>query len=105
MGFLDKLKPQPRWKNADPAIRLEAIKDLDDLLEIGLIAELDSDARVRRSALGRVVAADVLGRIASADADQETRDRAAERLVTLASRSAGADAEGVRREVWLPCRL
>lgn len=93
MGFLDKLKPQPRWKHADPTVRLEAIKELDDLHELGLIAESDSDVRLRRSALARVVAADVLGRIANADSDQETRDRAAERLVALASRSAGSEAE------------
>src|SRR5262245_6424736 len=93
MGFLDKLKPQPRWKHADPAVRLEALKELDDLLELGVMAESDADVRVRRSALGRVVAADVLGRIANADADQETRDRAAERLVALASRTGGAESD------------
>ncbi|MCC7042272.1 MAG: DUF349 domain-containing protein [Acidobacteria bacterium] len=91
MGFLDKLMPQPRWKHADPAIRLEAVKDVDDLQELAVLAESDPDVRVRRAVLARLDDAAVLGRIASADADAETRDRAADRLVTLASRgSAGS---------------
>jgi hypothetical protein len=35
MGLLDKLKPQPRWKHADPGVRLEAVRDLDDPVELG----------------------------------------------------------------------
>jgi hypothetical protein len=94
MGFLDKLMPQPRWKHADPAIRLEAVKDVDDLQELAALAETDPDVRVRRAVLARHDDAVVLGRIASADADAETRDRAADRLVTLASRgSAGSGDE------------
>jgi hypothetical protein len=93
MGFLDKLMPQPRWKHADPAIRLEAVKDVDDLQELALLAESDPDLRVRRSALARVDDPLILGRIASADADAETRDRAADRLVTLASRGSAASSD------------
>ena len=33
MGFLDKLKPTPRWKHADPAVRLEAVRELEDPAE------------------------------------------------------------------------
>jgi hypothetical protein len=91
MGFLDKLMPQPRWKHADPAIRLEAVKDVDDLQELAVLAETDPDVRVRRAALLRLDDTAVLGRIASADSDAETRDRAADRLVTLASRGTGGD--------------
>ncbi len=54
MGFLDKLIPQPRWKHADPVIRLEAVKDVEDLQELALLAENDPDARVRRAAMVRV---------------------------------------------------
>jgi hypothetical protein len=85
--------PQPRWKHADPAIRLEAVKDVDDLQELALLAESDPDLRVRRSALARVDDPLILGRIASADADAETRDRAADRLVTLASRGSAASSD------------
>lgn len=93
MGFLDKLMPQPRWKHADPAIRLEAVKDVDDLQELALLAENDPDVKVRRAALARVDDPAVLGRIGSGDADTETRDRAADRLVALASRGAAGSSD------------
>ena len=85
MGLLDKLKPQPRWKHADPAVRLEAVRDLDDPGELATLAETDADARVRRAAICRLTDATVLGRVAATDADAETRDRAADRLVALAT--------------------
>src|SRR5262245_2273478 len=86
MGFLDKLKPQPRWKHADPAVRLEALKELDDPVELGLLAESDPDARVRRATVGRVVDANIPGRVAGSDPDAETRERALDRLVSFACR-------------------
>jgi hypothetical protein len=91
MGLLDKLKPQPRWKHADPAVRLEAIRELDDPAELTALAEADPDAKVRRAAVVMVSDAASLGRIAAGDADAEVRDRAADRLVTLASRPASAE--------------
>jgi hypothetical protein len=87
MGLLDKFKPQPRWKHADPAVRLEAVRDLDDATELAALAETDADARVRRAAVGRIADAPVLGRVATTDADAETRDRAADRLVALSTAS------------------
>jgi hypothetical protein len=89
MGLLDKLKPTPRWKHADPAVRLEAVRELDDPIELAILAETDTDARVRRAAIPRTVDPAVLGRVAAGDADPETRDRAADRLVALAT--AGGD--------------
>ncbi len=85
MGLLDKLKPQPRWKHADPSVRLEAVRELEDQAEQAILAELDPDARVRRSATARIADPSVLGRIAAADADPEARDRAADRLLALAT--------------------
>jgi hypothetical protein len=90
MGLLDKLKPQPRWKHADPSIRLEALRELDDPIELSALAESDPDIRVRRAAILRSSDAAVLGRIAASDSDADTRDRAAERLLALAT---GADDE------------
>jgi hypothetical protein len=84
MGFLDKLKPQPRWKHADPAIRLEALKELDDPVELAGLAESDPDVKVRRCAIGRVVDTAVLGRIVANDPDADARERAADRLVGFA---------------------
>lgn len=88
MGILDKLKPQPRWKHADPAVRLEAVRELDDAAELAVLAETDPDARVRRAAIPGTTDAAVLGRVADGDADQENRDRAADRLLALATASA-----------------
>ena len=87
MGFLDKLKPQPRWKHADPSIRLEALKELEDPVELGLLAESDPDPWVRRAAVVRVVDANILGRLARSDSDAETRERALDRLVAFACRA------------------
>ena len=85
MGLLDKLKPQPRWKHADPSVRLEAVRELEDQAELAILAELDPDARVRRSAAARIADPSVLGRIAAADSDPDARDRAADRLLALAT--------------------
>lgn len=98
MGILDKLKPQPRWKNADPAIRLEALRELDDPIELALLAESDPDARVRRLALGRVSDVAVLSRIAANDADTEHRDRAADRLLAIAGARGDAGTEAAALE-------
>jgi hypothetical protein len=94
MGFLDKLKPTPRWKHTDPAVRLEAVRELDDAAELAILAETDPDARVRRAAIPRTADAAVLGRMASGDADPETRDRAADRLVAMAT-TGGDEASAV----------
>jgi hypothetical protein len=85
MGLLEKLRPQPRWKNADPAVRLEALKELDDKAELDALAEFDPDVRVRRAVVGRLDNVTVLGQVARADADLETRDRAGDRLLALAT--------------------
>src|SRR5262249_16357790 len=85
MGLLDKLKPQPRWKHADAAVRLDALKELTDPVELASLAESDPEAKVRRAALARVEDPALLGRIASADADADTRDAATERLLALAT--------------------
>src|SRR6187431_1567084 len=95
MGFLDKLKPQPRWKHADPAVRLEALRDLNDPQELAQIGEADPDAKVRRAAVGDLTDAACLGRIASGDSDTDVRERAAERLVFLACRPVGAESAEV----------
>src|SRR5262245_12875455 len=92
MGLLDKLKPQPRWKHADPAVRLEALKELDDPIELAAMAETDPEAKVRKAVVARLGDAEVLGRIASNDPDTDTRDRASERLLALATAAGGDEA-------------
>ncbi|MBM3751840.1 MAG: DUF349 domain-containing protein [Acidimicrobiia bacterium] len=83
MGILDKLKPQPRWKHSDPAVRLEAVRELADDMELAEVAETDADPKVRRAAVARIVDPTVLGRCI-ADADQSVKDEAADQLAALA---------------------
>ena len=54
MGILDRLKPQPRWKHADPAVRLEALRDLDDPAELAGLAETDPDIKIRKACIAPV---------------------------------------------------
>lgn len=91
MGLLDKLKPQPRWKHTDAAIRLEGVREVEDVSELAALAETDPDVKVRRAAVARIEDPEVLGRIAASDADGETRDRAADRLASFACRGTGAE--------------
>ncbi len=83
MGILDKLKPQPRWKHTDPAVRLEAVRELADEMELAELAETDADPKVRRAAVARISDPEVLGRCAT-DADQGVKDEAADQLAALA---------------------
>ena len=57
MSFLDRFKPQPRWKHADPAVRAEAVATVpDDDEHVEVLRELargDVDLRVRRAAGAR----------------------------------------------------
>lgn len=92
MGLLDKLKPQPRWKNTDPAVRLEAISDLETPSDLAALAEHDADTKVRRAAIEKVSDPAVLGRVAASDADPGVRDAAGDRLLALALEDSGENA-------------
>jgi hypothetical protein len=108
MSFLDRFKPQPKWKHADPAIRAAAIPDIPDDDEhrpvLEELATADDDVRVRRAAAGRVLDVEVLVRLAHAEGDAALQRELAERLVELACAPAADDAvaaralEGVRDE-------
>jgi len=84
MGILDRLKPQPRWKHSDPVVRLQAIPELGDAIELAALAEHDPDAKVRTAALAKVIDPVVLGRVTTSDTDRGVRDAAADRLLALA---------------------
>lgn len=92
MGILDKLKPQPRWKHSDPAVRLQALADLADPTELAALAAQDPDPNVRAAAIEKIEDAAVLGRLAAGDASQDVRDAAADRLVALAIGGSSQDA-------------
>ena len=86
MGLLEKLRPQPKFKHADPTVRLEGLHELDDAEQETLLALAmeDPDARVRRAAIGRVSDPAALAGIVRNEGDQTARDAAASRLAAIA---------------------
>lgn len=96
MSFLDRFKPQPRWKHADPAVRLEAVPAIpDDDEHVAVLQELareDADVRVRRAASDRLVRVEDVVLMAKAEQDEELRREYAERLVAIATAPAPTDA-------------
>jgi hypothetical protein len=85
MGILDKLKPSPRWKHADPEVRLEGVRELEDGTEIAILAETDPEPRVRLAAIARLSDPVALGRVLTGDSSDDARERAADRLHALAT--------------------
>ena len=86
MALLDRLRPQPAWKHADPAVRIASLDTLPES-EVGVIATLartDESPRVRRAAIARLTDADALGMIARGEVDAQVRADALARLLTLA---------------------
>ncbi|MBA3949367.1 MAG: hypothetical protein H0X44_05410, partial [Acidobacteria bacterium] len=71
MGILDKLRPQPRWKHTDPAVRLDALPEIPESDAPTVLAEIaatDADARVRRRALDLIDDVAVIAGVAGRDA-------------------------------------
>ena len=95
MSFLDRFKPQPRWKHADPAIRAAAVTEVPqddehraDLVELAS----DDDLRVRRAAVARLFSVEDLVRVARTEQDADLRREIADRLVDVAVAPADTDA-------------
>ena len=69
MGILEKLRPTPRWKHTDPAVRAAAVYELtgegEDADTLLALAREDADPRVRRAAVARIEALPVLAEIAA----------------------------------------
>src|SRR5688500_1076433 len=97
MSFLDRFKPQPRWKHADPAVRAAAVAEIPDDLEhqavIEELASADEDLRVRREALARVANVAVLAAAARSERDEDLRRDVTERLVAIATAPGGAEGD------------
>ncbi len=97
MSFLDRFKPQPRWKHTDPAIRAAAVPDIPDDPEhrvaIEELATADEDVRVRTAALARVTDVTLLTRLARSEPDADLRRQVADRLVAIATAFADTDAD------------
>ncbi len=96
MSFLDRFKPQPRWKNPDPAVRAAAVTEVPldeehraDLVELAS----DEDLRVRRAAAARLFAVEDLVRMAGTERDADLRREVTDRLVAIATAPADTDAD------------
>src|SRR5712691_11213694 len=87
MSILEKLRPTPRWKHADPSVRAAAVYEIGpeegDVLRA--LAREDADARVRRAAVTRLDDAAVLADVARTDPDEEVRTEAIRGLAGLAA--------------------
>src|SRR5437762_5225641 len=87
MSILEKLRPTPRWKHADPSVRAAAVYEMgpEEADALRGLAREDADARVRRAAVTRLDDATVLADIASTDPDEEVRGEAVRGLAGLAA--------------------
>ncbi|HTM05246.1 MAG TPA: DUF349 domain-containing protein [Vicinamibacterales bacterium] len=96
MGILEKLRPQPRWKHADPAVRAAAVYELgaDEADALPALAREDADARVRRAATARLTDVTPLGEIARTDPDEDVRAEAIRNLAGIGAEAAD-DAQAI----------
>ena len=96
MSFLDRFKPQPRWKNPDPSVRAAAVSEIPDDGEHATVlrdlAQADDDVRVRRAAAARLSTVDDLVLLARGERDEDLRHEVHERLVAFANAPADTDA-------------
>src|SRR5690242_4986638 len=90
MGILEKIRPQPRWKHADPAVRAAAVFELgpDEGDALRALAREDAEARVRRAAVARLNEVGVLGEIARTDPDEDVRAEAIRNLAGTGAETA-----------------
>lgn len=93
MGILEKLRPQPRWKHADPSVRVAAVYELgpDDGEALHAMAREDAEPRVRRAAVTRIDDVAVLGEIARTDPDEDVRAEAVRGLAGVAAEADEVD--------------
>jgi hypothetical protein len=105
MGILEKLRPQPRWKHADPGVRAAAVYELgpEEADALRQLAREDAEARVRRAAVTRLSDVAELGEIARTDPDDDVRAEAVRGLAGLAAETTdvGRATEAVRQLVAL----
>ncbi len=86
MALFDRFR-QPKWKHADPAVRLEAVNELGDDAQdvLSSLARDDADAGVRRRAVARVEDIGTLAAVARSDMDEGVRAEARKLLMDLAT--------------------
>jgi hypothetical protein len=93
MGIFEKFRTQPRWKHADPSVRMAAIYELgtDEQAVLSGIVRDDPEARVRRAAVSRLDDVATLGEVLRTDPDGDVRAEAQRRLIGLAAETSDAD--------------
>jgi hypothetical protein len=93
MGILERLRPTPRWKHTDPAVRVAAVYELAaaDAEALRALAREDSEPRVRRAAVTRLDEVPVLAEIARTDPDEDVRAEAIRNLAGIATESGDAE--------------
>ena len=86
MSLFDRFR-QPKWKHADPAVRLEAVNELGDDAQdvLRALAREDADPGVRRRAVARVEDIGTLATVARSDMDEGVRAEARKLLMDLAT--------------------
>jgi hypothetical protein len=109
MSLFDRLKPTPRWKHADPLVRLAAVHEVQDSAEnageiLSTLARSDVDPRVRRAAVTRLEDPAVLGEVLRGDAEEQVRQAAADLLLETAC-GTGTSAEAAVAQLMDPRQL
>src|SRR3954452_18216258 len=86
MAILDRFRTQARHKHPDAAVRLAFVQELplDERELIVEIAREDSDPRVRRAAVAKLMDPAALAAVVKDDADEQVRTQAAAMLRDLA---------------------
>src|SRR5215510_13694664 len=92
MSILEKLRPLPRWKPADPAVRAAAVYDLgpDEADALRALAREDSEARVRRAAVARIDDISTVADVARTDPDEDVRTEAVRNLAGVGAETSDA---------------
>ncbi len=78
MSLFDQLRP--KWKHSDPAIRLEAVRRLDNQDALESIVEHDLDEKVRVAAIHALTSQAVIVRIAQSAESVTERESAVDRI-------------------------
>src|ERR1700704_5528906 len=78
MALLDRFRTQLRHKNPDAAVRLAFVQEipLDERDLLSEIAREDTDPRVRRAAVAKLLDPAALAGVANDDADEAVRSQA-----------------------------
>src|SRR6185436_12168769 len=97
MGILERFRTPPRWKHADPAVRVAAVFEAgpEDADALRALAREDTEARVRRAAASRLADAALLADIARTDPDEDVRAEAVRGLAGIAVETENLDAAQV----------